>query len=386
MTTNRYFLNATPLSARAYFGRAHWRSRRPLFYAGGWPPARDATYPADVDDRAPDDQAPDDGDGGAAGEAYFDSRGEAEAPIGEPVVTVPPGVLISSNALRVLKDVLRSAGIGSAMVSSGRRTPADQARIMYNNLVNPKYGVAYNRRMYGSYGDLVIDTFEAGVAARQSPDQIKKAMEAKILAIGPSRVSNHCNPEYDTFDVAPSSISDPPAMERAVVAAERAGKIQKHLSPFTTPKDPAFHIEIKLAPPELPAPVAYTGGFAEAEAAPAARGPAVDPCGVARPAIDTLRRLLHELDVAKARTRADSPQVVSCRERVRQHVRGLIDRLPDFVQRGCCAGHLKRLAEEVRQLPWEDHPRVREAGEALQRALVRAQERARVHGACRHAE
>jgi hypothetical protein len=369
MTTYRN-VNSRPQPARGVPGRATWRVRRP--------PPWGAT--CSCADHAHDAGPPDD-----AGELY--SEYEFEAPA-DPVVTVGSNAVVSDSAIAMLKALLREAGVASATITSGRRTPADQARIMYNNIV--KYGADYNYRLYGSYGDQVIAVFVAGTAAHQSPDQIKQAMEAKINAIGPTRVSNHISPD-DVFDVAPSTISDPAAFERVLVAAQQAGRIRKYFSPYTTPKDPAFHIEIarpaasssELAEflseaPPLSAE-AYSAEFAEAEAE--GGGPS---CGVARPGIAALSDLLRELDVAKARTRRDSPQVTALRERIRDKVRSMIDDLPGFIERGCCAPHLAQLAVEVDHLPWDSHPRVQEAGEALRRALERARERARIHGACRH--
>jgi hypothetical protein len=329
-----------------------------------------------------------------AGEAFYNEY-EYEAPA-DPVVTVGSNAIVSDNALTVLKGLLREAGAASATITSGRRTAADQARIMYDNLV--KYGVDYSNRMYASSGRQVVAVYSAGVAAKQTPDQIKLAMEAKINAVGPTNVSNHISGD-DVFDVDPKSIADQAAFERVLVAAEQAGRIRKHLSPYTKSPDPAFHIEVTAKPAapsgelaeflsEAP-PLsyeAYSAEFAEAEFAEAeleseADGPV---CGVARPGIAALRDLLRELDVAKARTRRDSPQVMALRERIRDKVRAMIDDLPGFIERGCCAPHLAQLAVEVDRLPWDSHPRVQEAGEALRRALERARERARNHGACRH--
>jgi hypothetical protein len=371
MTTYRNF-SSRPQPARATTGHPRWRHRRPH------PWGATCACADHGDDAGPADDAD---------EMFHDPEFEYETP-GDPVVTVGSNAVVSDGAVAVLKGLLRDAGVASATITSGRRTPADQVRIMYDNLV--KYGVDYSNQLYASSGRQVVAVYAAGLAARQSPDQIKQAMEAKINAIGPTSVSKHISTD-DVFDVAPSSISDPMAFERALVAAEQAGRIRKHLSPYTAAKDPAFHIEIArpAAPsgelaeflseaPPLSAE-AYSAELAEAEAE--AGGPA---CGVARPGIAALGELLRELDAAKARTRRDSPQVVALRERIRDRVRALIDDLPGFIERGCCAPHLAQLAVEVDRLPWGSHPRVQEAGEALRRALERARERARIHGACRH--
>ena len=64
---------------------------------------------------------------------------------GEPQVTIASGVLISANAVRVLKDILRAAGLTRATVTSGRRTSNDQSRIMYDLI--ERNGVAYAKNL-----------------------------------------------------------------------------------------------------------------------------------------------------------------------------------------------------------------------------------------------
>ena len=163
---------------------------------------------------------------------------------GQPLVTVPSGVRISDNAVRVLKDVLRAAGLTRATVTSGRRTPYDQARIMYELI--ERHGVGYAKNLYGRSGDQVIDVYAAAKAAGQSAIAIKGTMEAKVNQLGCHNVSHHCSDRFDVFDVAPSTISNEAAFRRALDAAVSNGAIQSVLSP---PEDPAFHIEIALTAP-----------------------------------------------------------------------------------------------------------------------------------------
>jgi hypothetical protein len=151
-------------------------------------------------------------------------------------------VLISDNAVRVLKTILRDAGLTSATVTSGRRSSQDQARIMYELI--ERNGVSYAKNLYGSNGDKVIDVYVAGKGAGKSSTEIKLAMESKIKQLGCHNVSHHCSDEYDVFDVGPSSIADPAAFRRALDAAVRNRAIEMYLSP---PQDPAFHVEIPLS-------------------------------------------------------------------------------------------------------------------------------------------
>ncbi len=47
-------------------------------------------------------------------------------------VIIQPNVFISDNAVNKLKDILASAGLTQATISSGRRSPARQAQAMYD--------------------------------------------------------------------------------------------------------------------------------------------------------------------------------------------------------------------------------------------------------------
>jgi peptidoglycan hydrolase-like protein with peptidoglycan-binding domain len=161
----------------------------------------------------------------------------------DPQVTIPSGVLISANAVRVLEDILRAARLTRATVTSGRRTSTDQARVMYELI--ERNGVSYAKNLYGSSGDKVIDEYVAAKAAGKSSTAIKLAMESKVKQLGCPNVSHHCSDSYDVFDVSPLSISDSSAFRRALDSAVFSGAIKMYIAP---PEDPAFHIEIALAP------------------------------------------------------------------------------------------------------------------------------------------
>jgi hypothetical protein len=142
---------------------------------------------------------------------------------------------------RVLQDIMRDAGIPFALITSTQRTPAEQARAMFNNL--EALGVKSQKDLYGPNGDLVIDVFVAGKRAGKTAAQIQKDMERRIIGLGPSNVSHHAaDPKVlNVFDVAPNSI---PAAKRA--AFERAARRDKRVRKFFAPGqgDPGFHIEI----------------------------------------------------------------------------------------------------------------------------------------------
>ena len=145
---------------------------------------------------------------------------------------------VTNFSLKVLEDILLAAGLNSAVISSTARPPSEQARVMFNNILATS--VAAQKKLYAAAGDAVIDEYVKAKAAKKSPIEIKAAMEAKIIAIGPTKVSHHAaDPNIlCVFDVAPSSIAKKPAFEKAVKADKR---VQKFITP---PLDPGYHLEI----------------------------------------------------------------------------------------------------------------------------------------------
>jgi hypothetical protein len=146
--------------------------------------------------------------------------------------------VVTPYALGVLKDVMRASGTRDVLISSTQRTPRDQARVMFDNC--RKYGPDQQKGLYASAGDKVIDVYVASTAAGRSADQVKADMEAKIVDLGPTNVSRHtADPRVlAVIDVAPSSLPDMGAFERAVKADSRISQY------FMPPKDPGFHLEI----------------------------------------------------------------------------------------------------------------------------------------------
>ena len=145
---------------------------------------------------------------------------------------------VTNFSLLVLEDILQKAGLTSATISSTARTPADQARVMFNNI--EATSVAKQKQLYAAAGDLVIDEYVKAKKAGKTPVEIKAAMEAKINEIGPTKISHHAaDPNVlCVFDVAPSSIAKKAAFEKAVTADKR---VKKFIKP---PLDPGYHLEI----------------------------------------------------------------------------------------------------------------------------------------------
>ncbi len=145
---------------------------------------------------------------------------------------------VTNFSLQVLEDILQAARLSGALISSTARTPSEQARVMFNNI--EATGVAAQKKLYAAAGDSVIDEYAAAKKARKTPVEIKAAMEAKINAVGPTKVSHHAaDPSVlCVFDVAPSSIANKPSFEKAVRADKRVSKF------ITPPLDPGYHLEI----------------------------------------------------------------------------------------------------------------------------------------------
>lgn len=145
---------------------------------------------------------------------------------------------VTPYSLGVLRDVMAASKVAEVTISSTQRSPADQARVMYNNLESQ--GVGPQKKLYKSPGQAVIDVYVAGKAAGKSADAIKADMTAKINEIGPMNVSHHAaDPKLlNVFDVAPSSVANVNAFQ---VAAKAEARVSKFLTP---PNDPGLHFEI----------------------------------------------------------------------------------------------------------------------------------------------
>ena len=150
--------------------------------------------------------------------------------------------VVTDHTIDVLTDILNEAGLNSCLITSTSRTPDDQARAMYNNI--EATGAAAQKALYASPGDAVINVYVTEKARGKTATEIKAAMRAKIVALGPSRVSRHCGDpkKLNVIDVAPSSIADKPSFEDAIEAAKSNGKIRQYFMPRDG--DPAYHLEI----------------------------------------------------------------------------------------------------------------------------------------------
>jgi hypothetical protein len=160
---------------------------------------------------------------------------------------------VNKCSLEKIKEIANRLGIKKFEISSTSRTGADQARIMYNNIVT--YGVTKQKSLYGSNGDAVIDAYTTAKAlVGSTATTIKAAMLVKINELGANNVSNHsADPNTLTVvDIRPSSMS---SSERAkfvdaINNAVATGDISRFLHPGNS-TDPAYHIEIQVKDCEL---------------------------------------------------------------------------------------------------------------------------------------
>jgi hypothetical protein len=143
-------------------------------------------------------------------------------------------------AIGVLTDIVKAAKLSEVTISSTQRTPRDQARVMFNNC--RQFGPQSQIDLYSGAGDKVVAVYVASTAAGRTDEQIQADMERKIVELGPPNVSRHtADPRVlAVIDIAPSSIKDKAAFEKAVRAD---GRVSLFLLP---PTDPAYHVEIKI--------------------------------------------------------------------------------------------------------------------------------------------
>lgn len=154
----------------------------------------------------------------------------------EPGPITLTGLPLPAPAAKVLEEILVAAGLATAQVTSGTRTPAEQARVMYENC--EAHGVAHGLKLYGAAGDQVVQVFAAN---RTRPrDVVIALMLAKIRDVGPTNVSMHISETHYVFDVAPSSIpiASQPDFVRAIHAHPAVSRL------IAPPVDPAYHLEI----------------------------------------------------------------------------------------------------------------------------------------------
>jgi hypothetical protein len=148
---------------------------------------------------------------------------------------------VSDHSRSVLKKLMAASQVFEITITSTARDAYDQARVMYDNIASE--GVEAQKALYGSAGDKVIDVYTEAVKSGKDRNGTVALMKAKILELGPSKVSNHATDvsKLNVFDVAPSGI---PADKKNSWedAIKKNLEIKKYIFP---PTDPGYHFEIE---------------------------------------------------------------------------------------------------------------------------------------------
>lgn len=159
---------------------------------------------------------------------------------------------VSAGMLDVVKDGLRAAGQSAATITSTARSPEDQARAMFNNLVNPARPVATNvanqLALYAAAGDAVVNRFvneTNGLTLAQinaASAGIQAAMVDEINAQGPSNVSRHCaNPaDVSVVDVGASAFN---VNNRGLFVNSVTPRLTRFINELAT--NNAYHLELE---------------------------------------------------------------------------------------------------------------------------------------------
>ena len=160
----------------------------------------------------------------------------ATAPVGSAPHSIHiSGKPLSPAGIKVLTEILESAGLTKATVTSVGRNAHEQAVAMYDNCKH--HGTALQYKTYGSNGDKVIDVYTNN--AKKPRDEVISLMENKIKELGPEKVSHHASQTAIVFDVGHSSLAKPQLFFKT---AKSNPKVSKVLN-----ENNCIHIEIPLA-------------------------------------------------------------------------------------------------------------------------------------------
>jgi hypothetical protein len=148
---------------------------------------------------------------------------------------------ISEYSRSIIKKIMAESEVYNIKITSTARDAYDQARVMYENIV--AFGVVHQKKLYANAGDQVIDAYSEAKAAGKDKNGIISFMKAKILALGPTKVSTHATEvsRLNVFDVAPSSISED-KKNKWEASIKSNSDIRNYIFP---PDDPGYHFEIE---------------------------------------------------------------------------------------------------------------------------------------------
>lgn len=171
----------------------------------------------------------------------------ADVHVGYGASAKPAAVL--AKTLDIIKDGLRAAGQANATITSTARTPSEQARVMFDNLVltdNIAANIASQKQLYAAPGDAVVSVFEqrvtgltrAQILAQRST--IQDAMLAEIVRQGPTNVSKHtADPAVrNVVDIGKASFN---ANNRPLFTSSVQPRVDKLLDET---KNNCYHLEV----------------------------------------------------------------------------------------------------------------------------------------------
>ena len=151
---------------------------------------------------------------------------------------------VSAGMQDIVKDGLRAAGAAAGTITSTARSPEDQARAMFNNLLNT--GPAAQFALYAAAGDAVIQVYVDETAGltnaqiRANAAAIQAAMVTEINNQGPQNVSAHCaDPAVRTVvDVSYNSFN---GNNRPLFRTSVSARVSRIID---EPRNNCFHLEL----------------------------------------------------------------------------------------------------------------------------------------------
>lgn len=147
----------------------------------------------------------------------------------------------------ISKDVLKTAAKKSdnktITISSTQRPPSSQARAMITNLErdweNGDRTGSIQKDIYSNAGDKVIQVYVDLKSRGVSKDDILKAMEEKIIEIGPMNISKHASDisELNVMDIPKGNLRNPLVFLSALRSDSRVKQVLD--------ENGVYHVEIK---------------------------------------------------------------------------------------------------------------------------------------------
>ncbi len=143
---------------------------------------------------------------------------------------------IPAAQMRVLQEILAKAGEPTARITSYRRSPEQQAQVMFNNIIRD--GAARNQTAYKNPAAAaqVVKAFNDAMNAGKDGAGILAAVTAAVNAVGAANLSDHCaaNP---AIDIDPKSLKNTGNFNAALQADSRVKAIMP-------PADSTYHLLI----------------------------------------------------------------------------------------------------------------------------------------------